>query len=146
MDDLNHFQLHSITVPTESHHYTPEVSYKEEITHVVTYHWFKHEFRESSFRDMSLIIQIDDGSQVTTTPDKHILHGYKTYPPHMRSTLKCASKIKHSTIGFGYILIPTTQPGIAAFVRCSYTPSMPTTVISPITTCDITWSDTVERK
>ena len=80
---------------------------------------------------MSVIIQIYDGSQTSTTNNTYILHGYTVLPHLQGPKLYYASKFPHDSIGFGYVLVPTTTHGIVAFYCMNFTPSLPTTVISP---------------
>ena len=116
------------TIATE----TPvTIVYKEEVINQVMDKWFLQEFEQNTYRDMSLCVQIDDGSQVTTTDHKEYLHVYTEYPKGKRPACRSASKITHENVGFGYILVPTNVRGVAVFFRSSFTPGMPTTAISP---------------
>ena len=123
--------LHAITVQIR-----PTLTYQDipgnvnQINHMGDL-WFQEKIKDATYKDMSSIIQVDDGSQITTTDNRQFLHGYRDLPKDKQTHLYCASKIKHTSVGFGYLLIPTTRFGTAAFFRSSFTPTLPTTVVSP---------------
>eukprot|EP00957_Ditylum_brightwellii_P068169 5174433-Ditylum_brightwellii.AAC.1 len=70
----------------------------------------------------------DNGSQVTTTSNKSILHNYTgiTQGPTLYDTDK---RMKHITTGKGYLHLKDNNNHICA-ISCWYTPTLPVTVIS----------------
>ena len=84
---------------------------------------------------------MDGGAQASTTDNLDLLWNYKAYKREDRSpyTLQVADARPHHPVGSGFLRVPVvsddpadrTSPTRYYDVECFYTPTMPTTIVSP---------------
>jgi hypothetical protein len=83
--------------------------------------------------DTNSVVQVDDGSNTTTTNHRELLWNY--LPIGRLKTMQDASGNCHDAVGVGLLLIPSNQPHGSVPIRAYYTPSIAATTISPSECC-----------
>lgn len=79
---------------------------------------------------------LDGGAQASTTDQLDLLWNYEKFGANNPYRLRVADARPHQPVGSGFLRVPivssdTSSPTAFYEVECFYTPSMPTTIVSP---------------